>query len=216
MSPTRRLAGMLLLPVLLAVSACEDTPTAPADPAADLGLTGLRGDGGLLGAPGARGPGMVLGTLFRRALVQVSEEQGRDAAVALLDEVRAQHEAARAARQAGDRDAALAAMEAVRLRQAEIIVEVLGPGVVDEVMARARESVARLVERVEQARAAGRDVSRIEGLVERVQATLAEAEAAYAAGDLPLALERASRLLGLGHRPGGRNGARAGGGYRNR
>lgn len=201
----RRLSPILLLPLLLALPACEDSPTGLEGAAADVDLAALGWDHAS-GGPGAHGPDPMLHALLRRALSQVGEAQGREAARALLEPVRAHIEAARAAREAGDRDGAMAALRAARLESARIIVDVLGTSVVDEALTRARQSVDRVAERLERARAGGRDVTRLEERLTRLREALAEAEAAYQAGDFPLALERATRVAGFGMRPGGRHG----------
>lgn len=189
---------VLLLPIVLAVTSCDEAPTAPVDPRTELDISEAGADYG----PGDRRGGRLLQGLLRRAVLQVHQEQGADAARAILEPVRRYRDAARLAREAGDLEGVRSAVHAARLETARVITEVLGVAVVDRVLERARVVAVRIERRVEYALESGQDVTRAETISERLRSTLAEAEAAHAAGDFPLALERATRAGAMGMRCG--------------
>ncbi|MEX0893153.1 MAG: hypothetical protein WEB88_13380 [Gemmatimonadota bacterium] len=181
----------LVLPLVVALAACADTPTGPDDgQGIEAQLTEVAQISGSLTTAARAGGGQHLQGLFRKAVLQVRDTEGVEAARALIAPIRDAARAAREIRRSGDRDAFHAAMEAVHLAQATVIVDVLGSAVVEEALAVAEARLAALQARVDAAAAGGRDVTAIQARVDAAAVELAEARA-LAATDPAAALVKA-------------------------
>lgn len=187
-------AGVLIALVVIAAG-CEQSPTAPLSTVDEVESLGLV-DWGEAGMPVlASDQPISLEHLFRMALRQVAEEQGADAARALLERVKPFHEAVRAAVEAGDREAFQAAKAALRAAMADVIIEVMGEDVAQRVLDAVAGTFEELAAKVAEAKAAGQPVARLERLLAKARALLGAAQAASDASDkLDLATQAAAVL----------------------
>lgn len=216
----------ILLLVLAAVAACQESPSAPVvEDVAQLGampadLAALYGVVPAMDGTDRRTAGRppLLGLLTRRAIRTVYDEQGEAAAQAIRDEMAPLIRAVREALAARDREAAIAAREALAAYQAGLISEVLGSEPLDRIMAAVTAGIDRLTARIDAAEANGRDVTRAREALARIEGLADEAGAARDAGDDVTALVLAARAadgLFLMHRRA-RRGDRAGDGTNRR
>ncbi|HUH13588.1 MAG TPA: hypothetical protein VMK65_10780, partial [Longimicrobiales bacterium] len=153
----------------------------------------------------------VLGTLFRSALREIEATDGDAAVQALLSELRTLRQEAAELRRAGDRDGALARMEAARLLVATTIVRELGTEPIGRLLDAVDGKLAAVDARIEALRESGRDVTRLEQRRALVADLVAEARAqdlgseSQAARALLLAA-RAHAMLSFDKRQGRRGG----------
>ncbi|MEN8375120.1 MAG: hypothetical protein ABFS34_06685 [Gemmatimonadota bacterium] len=209
------------IPALLALmlAACGEDPTVP-QPSADgieADLTRLdsealgEGDGQLamesdvaafVGPPRDRPPvdsrSLLVG-LTHRAIRIVAEEEGPEAARALLAPVFEALQSARRARQAGELELAREFLLEARLRMAQIVVHVLGPEVSVRVLNGVSERVHALFTRLEEAEANGEEHPRVRALLERAAELLRQSARALEGGHPALSLERSTRAADLLH-----------------
>lgn len=141
----------------------------------------------------ARGVMPALGQLLEQARAKVVDEQGTTTARELFAPLHELEAALRAAREAGDREAAAAALDAVRAEQIRIVVLILGAAPVERALDAAAKLLAEAGERVAHAKAAGHNVSRQEARLQEGAALHAAGAAALEAGDLAEALDLALR-----------------------
>lgn len=182
-----------LLAAALVLAACsERTPSEPeATPPLEEDLA--------LGAT-TTGDHQALPTLhllLRQAFRKVAQEQGVDAAHALVSGYRSLLEEAKAAREAHDRALLRQKLTAARAEAARIVIEVLGEGVVQRVIDAVAAALTEIDAKLTELRTAGHDVTRLE----RAAATAAElnqaALDALAADDPARALDLATRAADL-------------------
>jgi hypothetical protein len=138
----------------------------------------------------------ALETQFPQAAAKVAREQGTAAAQALLADVDAANQEARAALRSGDRERARRRLETVRNEQIRVVLHVLGPRVVpsliDQVdggIAAAQPTVRRIAE--------PRQADRAHKMLIEAGSLNVRAQAALDAGDPATALDLASHAAGL-------------------
>jgi hypothetical protein len=201
----------------LGAAACGEHTTAPADEAVNVDLVAADDYGFVYGrGPGAgceTGPGTCfgagsgagtnrsyLGTLVQQAYQALVAAEGQAAADAKLAVLWKLHQDAFALR-ATDHDAFVAALQAAHLESVKLVLEVLGAGVVPTVIGLAEEQIEALEAKL----AAAPSATRLQYVADRAAAYLADARAAFAAGNLVTALDLGSRALQAATVGGGQN-----------
>ncbi|HUF51642.1 MAG TPA: hypothetical protein VMN60_12520 [Longimicrobiales bacterium] len=176
--------GLMLLTVMS--TACGETPLAPVAEMMHFADVSW----GAAGMPMLhQDHELSLEHLFRTAVRQVAAQDGAEAARALVSGLAPLREAVQSARQAQDRAGAEAAQAALRAAMAEIVVTVLGDDVAASVIASVSAARADLSARLA---ALPRPNPRMEELLVRVDALLAEAASASPARALDLATQAAA------------------------
>lgn len=135
----------------------------------------------------------TLEKLLAEALHKIATEQGRDAAKELSAQLDPLQAALRTAKESQDREAFLAAQTALRSAQLRIVVAVLGAEALRQVVGAATKVLADINTKIAAAKAAGKDVSKLEPNAQRAGDLLARATAAAAAGDVHRALDLATQ-----------------------
>jgi hypothetical protein len=181
----RRLTLLLLL---LALAACDTTPSDPLSERADLmAMAGVDMASGRPPAP------LSLQGLLYSAVHRVYTEQGAGAARALVGDLRRLQEEARSAQSSRDREASTARLRAVQIEELDIVLRVFGEGVPDRVITTVAADGERLRSAVAASTQAGRDLPRGAALLAELDHTLAEAARAADLGDVRAALDAATR-----------------------
>jgi hypothetical protein len=144
-------------------------------------------------ADGEKAP--VLHRLVRRALVQVAETDGADAAEELRGRLEALRQNVKEAREAGDEEAFRDAVVVLESEAARIVVIVLGTEPVDRVLDAGARALERLGRRIENAEAEGHDVTGPRRILEELTGLHTEALQAAESGDLVTALRLGARVL---------------------
>ncbi len=178
--------GILALSVL---SACAEAPTAPGSDDLLETLTVL-GEASLGAAPG-QGPSL-LDALLERAIATVAKEKGEPAVTALTAELRRLALTAKQAREAGDKEAFLKSMDAVRTESARIVIAVLGESALKLAFTTAADRSAHLARAIAEAAAQGRDVTALRKRLEHAETMLKGAHEALRRGDAVTALRLAA------------------------
>lgn len=186
----------------LLVSACSDG--GPAAPATDFDLDGgaplavtLPDLGPEQGTAGTERYVPTLERIFVRSVGAVRERAGDEAAAKLVAEARTLHAAVRAAREAKDSTALAEAVRKLEGFEARVGLRVFGVGVVRHVHADAAQKLKAVGEKLAAAKAAGRDVARLEAGAGLAARELAAARQA-AGNDRPVvALVHAAHALDL-------------------
>lgn len=139
----------------------------------------------------------ALEQIFDRAVARLREGGDPERVRAALADYHRAEAAARAAVRSGDRQHAHTALEAARREQIRVILRVLGPGVVAHSLQQARSASDELATSLAAARAAGRDVSRLERMLVSARDMLQRAELAFTSGDAAAALDLGTHAAGL-------------------
>lgn len=194
MTWTRSIA--LGLACTAALAACESSPSAPALEApavnewsgAELSAAAAAADRQADSVP-------VLRRLLRHSLAKVKQEQGADAARALLANLAQLRQEARAAHEAGDRETVRAKLAAAHLEAARVVTQVLGTAPAQRATAALGTAVSKINERIAAAEGEGKNVERAKQFASHLATLHTQAAQALAAGNAASALDRAT--LGL-------------------
>jgi hypothetical protein len=135
--------------------------------------------------------------LFELAVAHLRAELGPDAAREALTRYNALKRAAEEAVRVGDRERAHRALEAVRAEQIRLVLHVLGGDAVVRLIEALERGSAEVHAALADARAAGRDVSRLERMAATARDMILRARTAFDAGDPGTALELSSHAAGL-------------------
>jgi hypothetical protein len=185
----RRLTLLLLL---LALAACDTTPSDPLSERADLmAMAGVDMASGRQPAPLSL-PGLLYSSVHR-----VYTEQGPGAARALVGDLRRLQEEARSAQSSRDREASTARLRAVHDEELDVVLRVFGDGVVDRVITTVAADGERLRSAVAASTQAGRELPRGVALLAELDHTLAGAARAADLGEVRQALDAATRAAAL-------------------
>jgi hypothetical protein len=126
-------------------------------------------------------PGPSLPLILQQALMKVAEESGREEARKVAQQLRErQGEILRSVAGSTDREVRQRAIAAVELETAKVAVRILGPGVIERVIAVAVERVTALESRIAAA-PAGTDTERAQRIVTLMKEEIAKARAALSA-----------------------------------
>jgi hypothetical protein len=139
---------------------------------------------------------LTIDDLFQNALARDRQLSGSasPSTTARYDVLKA---TADAAVKAGNRDRAHDALKAARTEQIRIVIDVLGPAAADRMLAVLKERSEAARAGVTHARAVGRDVYRLERMLESVRDLTSRAQRARAAGDAATALDLGSHAATL-------------------
>lgn len=192
----------MALAAALALTACAESPTQPPleEALPEIAVDALNLEEAALDeaqADGIRRPVTTLQRLFQQALARIAERRGAEEAQLIAAEVQRLLDEALAAREAGDRATALRKLREVEVRTASTILLVFGPRVVERVLAVSEEGLARLNTHIAEAKAAGRDVSRLERIAARIAEIRTAGQRAFDAGNHVRALLLATRSVDL-------------------
>jgi hypothetical protein len=135
-----------------------------------------------------------LDDLFERATQRLRSAQGAGGALARHAEL---HSAAEDAVRLGSGERAHAALKAARDEQIRVVLAVLGPSSVERLLGEASAGLTELETMLQGARAAGRDVARLQRMAATSRDLLHRATAARQAGDAEVALDLATHAAGL-------------------
>lgn len=186
------LRRVTLLLVLLALVACDGTPSDPLSERADLiALAGVDPGHGRQPAP------LSLQGLLFSAVHKVYTEQGAGAARSLVGELRRLQEDARAAQSSREREAATARLLELHAEELGIVLRVFGPGIAERTAAAVRVDAEGLRSAVAASEQAGRELPRASILLDRLAEALAEARAAATDGDVLASLDAATRAAAM-------------------
>ncbi|HSJ24918.1 MAG TPA: hypothetical protein VK929_09640 [Longimicrobiales bacterium] len=181
----RRLTPCILV-VALGIVACDRSPGDPLDPRYDLASLLTADPTGSQPAP------HTLPGLLHAAVHRVYTVHGPAAARTVVADLQRLQDDARRAVAVGDREAATARLEAVHTEELDVVLSVFGTGIVRRVMDGIELDAARLARSVADARLAGRDEPRADGLLDEAGALLAVAREAEAGGRHAAALDAAT------------------------
>lgn len=137
----------------------------------------------------------VLPRLVRRALVQVAETDGAEAAEELRERLEALRQDVEEAWKAGDEEAFRDAVVVLESEAARIVVTVLGTEPVDRVLDAGARGLERLARRIKNAEAGGHDVTGPRRILEELTGLHTEALQAAESGDPVTALRLGARVL---------------------
>ncbi|MBI4539367.1 MAG: hypothetical protein HY704_07660 [Gemmatimonadetes bacterium] len=132
---------------------------------------------------------LTLEYLLGQAIEKVAREQGREAAKALMQTIEKLKAEAQTARKSGDPDAFKKAVAALRAEQVRIVLRVLGTGTAQQVVDGVAKALREVTAQVAAAKAAGKDVTKLEAALAEVAAVLTRARTALGAGDHAQALD---------------------------
>jgi hypothetical protein len=181
----RSLVPFLLFSVL-ALPACDRTPSDPLDARQDLAA--------LLGDPASmQASPHTLQGLLHAAVHRVYAEQGPAAARGLVADLRRVQDQAGRAMAGGDRETATMRLRALHAAEIDVVLRVFGDGVVPRIISAVAIDVARLQRTVEEAEAAGRQMERGRELLATAATMLEGASGALQAGSAAEGLDAASR-----------------------
>jgi hypothetical protein len=138
-----------------------------------------------------------LDNLFEVATQRLRSAQGAGGARSALARHAELHRAAEDAVRLGDGERAHAALKAVRDEQIRVVLAVLGPSSLERLLRDASAGLAELETMLQGARAAGRDVARLQRMAATSRDLLHRATAARQAGDAEIALDLATHAAGL-------------------
>ncbi|MBI4544232.1 MAG: hypothetical protein HY703_03455 [Gemmatimonadetes bacterium] len=187
---------------LLFSAACEREPTAPEE-SGELAAAAAAGGfaAGQAGSTAAAWHGQestfTLEYLLRSALHKVRTEKGDSAARALKARLEALEAELRAAREAHDRERFERAQAALRAEQIKIVLEVLGNDVARQVVEGVSRALTEVRAQVAAARAAGKDVSKLDAGLARAAQVVDSASAALGRQQYDRALDLGTRAASL-------------------
>lgn len=144
----------------------------------------------------------TLERVLRRSVAVVKEKRGEEAALKVVDQAKALHAELRAAREAGDADAAKAALRKLEGFSAQVGLRVFGPRLARHVAGDAAQALQALAAKVREAHGAGVDVSRPAAALRAANQHLKAAREAWEAERYVPALVHAASALDLAHKVG--------------
>jgi hypothetical protein len=177
---------------LLVLAACEGTPSDPLSERADLmALAGVNVANGRQPAP------LSLSGLLFASVHKVYSEHGASAARALVGDLRRLQGEARSAQASRDREDAAMRLRAVHQEELQIVLRVLGTGIVERTIHSTAADGERLRSAISAAELAGAHIAEAGALFRQLDAALAEAAGAADADRHLAALDAATRAAAL-------------------
>ncbi|MGQ0815972.1 MAG: hypothetical protein ACT4O1_16195 [Gemmatimonadota bacterium] len=138
-----------------------------------------------------------LETLLPQAIAKLSAEPRDASAGELLARIESLNDRTRATLRAGDRAASHQLLADARAEQIRIVLRVLGNASAQQLVEKVDERAGEAAAGVAAAKAAGRDVAKLERMLHEAQDMNARAQTALAKGDAETALDLGSHAAGL-------------------